>query len=113
MVRQHPHPGFGSNARERDVSRPGHGLDRETADPAAGRSGIVADPGNGQHATRRVGKRRQTCPVHLGTDADARHRHPLIAEQGQEPGKIGRIDAVEAGAVSDVDHGSRSGGAGE
>ena len=113
VVRQHPHPGFGSNVQKRDVSRPGHGLDRETADPAAGRSGIVANPGNGQHATRRVGKRCETCPVHLRTDADARHRHPLIAEQGQQRGKISRIEAVEAGAVSDVDHGSRSARASE
>ena len=91
--------------REHDVFGPEHGSDGEGPEPCAGvacRSGLVGDE---QHAAGGVREGGEAGPVHLFSDADARHGDPFRAELFLECEEIGSIDAVEARPVADVDDG--------
>ena len=91
--------------REHDVFGPEYGSDGEGPEPRAGvacRSGLV---GNEQHAAGGVGEGGEAGPVHLVADADTRHGDALRAELFLECEEIGRVDAVEARPVTDVDDG--------
>jgi hypothetical protein len=55
-----------------------------------------------------VGERGEQGPVDLRANADTGHRDAPGSQRGERIGKFRRIDALDAGAVADVDDGPRS-----
>jgi len=116
---EHARPGL-TGRGEGDVLGPGDGLHGEAAGAGPGhvrltprggfgrRARLGIFRGNDEHASRAVGERGEQGPVDLRANPDTGHRDAPGSQRGERIGKFLRIDALDAGAVADVDDGPRS-----